>query len=84
VSDDRAWQAPEGRKHRSLQGRSVRSTYSRKHAHREREPWLLVASPELTDLNASQLVALYAKRMQIAYSGEAGPAFRLMPGHRSG
>src|SRR5712671_3182179 len=35
---------------------------------REREPWLLVASPSLKELSARQIVKLYAKRMQIEQS----------------
>ena len=53
----------QGRKHRTRQGQLVRSSRSRKNAAREREPWLLVASPELVDLSAQQLVTLYTRRM---------------------
>jgi len=66
-----------GRKHRNLKGAPVRSTQSRKSAARQREPWLLVASPSLR-LNARQLVALYARRMQIELS------FRDLKSHRYG
>ena len=45
---------------------------------REREPWLIVASPELEAPNARQLVNLYARRMQI----ELG--FRDLKSHRYG
>lgn len=69
---------PKGRKHHTLQGLSVRSSHSRKQARREREPWLLVVSPELSDLSAQQLVNLYAKRMQIELS------FRDLKSHRYG
>lgn len=37
--------SPKGRKHRNRQGVSARNSNSRKSAQREREPWLLVASP---------------------------------------
>ena len=66
-----------GRKHRNLQGEPVRSSQSRKSAAREREPWVLLASPSLT-LSARQLVALYARRMQIESS------FRDLKSHRYG
>lgn len=49
-----------------------------KAAAREREPWLIVASPELTDLSARQLITLYAHRMQIELS------FRDRKSHRYG
>lgn len=54
--------AAQGRKHHNRRDRTqvARSSASRKVAAREREPWLIVASPELTDLSARQLVALYA------------------------
>ena len=67
-----------GRQHRTRQGAPVRSSHSRKNAAREREPWLLVASPELADLSARQLVTLYARRMQIELS------FRDLKSHRYG
>lgn len=66
-----------GRKQRNRRGEVARCTESRNAAARGREPWLLVASPTL-DLNASQLVRLYAKRMQIESS------FRDLKSHRYG
>lgn len=69
--------AAKGRKHRNLKGMAVRSTQSRKSAAREREPWLLVASPSL-ELPAHHLVTLYARRMQIELS------FRDLKSHRYG
>lgn len=45
--------------------RTSRSTASKKASAREREPWLIVASPELEAPSARQLVNLYARRMQI-------------------
>jgi hypothetical protein len=66
-----------GRKHRNQQGVPARNSNSRKHAQREREPWLLMASPSLS-LNARQLVTLYARRMQIELS------FRDLKSHRYG
>jgi hypothetical protein len=68
---------PKGRKHRNLKKQPVRSTQSRKSAARQREPWLLVASPSL-NLSARQLVALYGRRMQIELS------FRDLKSHRYG
>ena len=68
---------PKGRKHRNQQGVPARNSNSRKHAQREREPWLLMASPNLS-LSARQLVTLYARRMQIELS------FRDLKSHRYG
>jgi hypothetical protein len=68
---------PQGRKHHNQQGVPARNSYSRQHARREREPWLLMASPNLK-LSARQLVALYARRMQIELS------FRDLKSHRYG
>ena len=45
---------------------------------REREPWQLAASHSLSTLKASQIAAIYAKRMQIEL------AFRDMKSHRYG
>ncbi len=56
--------------------RTSRSTASKKASAREREPWLIVASPELEAPSARQLVNLYARRMQI----ELG--FRDLKSHR--
>ncbi|WP_353849678.1 transposase [Xanthomonas oryzae] len=42
-----------------------RASSSLKAAAREREPWLIVASPQLHAPSATQLVNLYARRMQI-------------------
>ena len=68
---------PKGRKHRNRQGVPARNSYSRKNAQREREPWLLMASPELK-LTAHQRVTLYVRRMQIELS------FRDLKSHRYG
>ncbi len=68
---------PKGRKHRNQQGVPARNSNSRKNAQREREPWLLMASPDLR-LSARQLVTLYARRMQIELS------FRDLKSHRFG
>ena len=82
---DRPWpcrvvihrQCGKGRKHRNLNGEPARTTSSRKIAARYREPWLLVASPNLK-LSARQLVKLYARRMQIEQS------FRDLKSHHYG
>ena len=66
-----------GCKHRNLNGEPARTTSSRKIAARYREPWLLVASPNLK-LSARQLVKLYARRMQIEQS------FRDLKSHHYG
>ena len=68
---------PQGRKHRNRQGVPARNSNSRQNAQREREPWLLMAAPSL-QLNARQLVTLYARRMQIELS------FRDLKSHRYG
>jgi len=67
----------QGRKRLTRQGSVAHNTNSLKHAQREKEPWLLMASPELT-LTAAQIVALYARRMQIELS------FRDLKSHRYG
>lgn len=59
-------------------GQRARSAYSRKIAQREREPWLLAASVSLKELSAIEIVAIYAKRMQIEQS------FRDLKSHRYG
>jgi hypothetical protein len=72
--------ARQGRKHHNRRCRqeAARSSSSRKAAAREREPWLIVASPELSEPSARQLVNLYARRMQIESS------FRDLKSHRYG
>lgn len=66
-----------GRKDRNRRGVPARNSNSRKSAQREREPWLLMASPDL-QLSARQLIALYGRRMQIELS------FRDLKSHRYG
>lgn len=68
---------PRGRKHRTCFGEVARSKLSRQAAARERDPWLIVASPGLA-LSARQLVKLYRRRMQIELS------FRDLKSHRYG
>lgn len=69
---------PKGRKHCNRYGQPARNKHSRQNAAREREPWVLVASPELSDPSARELVAMYARRMQIELS------FRDLKSHRYG
>ena len=54
-----------GRKDRSLSGPRRRSKFSRKHAQRNLEPWLLIASLSLHSYEAKQIIRLYKTRMQI-------------------
>jgi hypothetical protein len=70
----------QGRKHRNRRcpKQVARSSSSRKAAAREREPWLIIASPDLAEPSARQLVTLYARRMQIESS------FRDLKSHRYG
>ncbi len=70
--------ARRGRIHLTRHGRRARGGHSRKMAQREREPWLLAASVSLAELQAAEIVALYAKRMQIEQS------FRDLKSHRYG
>jgi hypothetical protein len=65
-----------GRIDRTRTGQRARRHCSREIARRESEPWLLAASPGLRDLTASQIVAVYARRMQIEQS------FRDLKSHR--
>ena len=57
--------------------KTSRASSSLKASAREREPWLIVASPEL-QASARQLIHLYARRMQIEL------AFRDLKSHRYG
>jgi hypothetical protein len=70
-------QKAKGRKDFNRRGDAVRSKYSRQHAQRESEPWLLMASPELP-VTARQMVRIYTRRMQIELS------FRDLKSHRYG
>jgi hypothetical protein len=71
------YKAPRGRIDTTLAGQRARNKYSRKIAQRESEPWLLAVSPSL-DLTPTQVVAIYARRMQIEQS------FRDLKSHRYG
>jgi hypothetical protein len=61
----------------TLAGVPARSKASRQNASREAEPWLLAVSPTL-ELTPAQIVAIYARRMQIEQS------FRDLKSHRYG
>ena len=67
-----------GKANRRTPSKVSRSSSSLKAAAREREPWLIVASPELSNASPRQLVKLYARRMQIEL------AFRDLKSHRYG
>jgi hypothetical protein len=54
-----------GRKHLTAKHRPSKSSASRKHAKREKEPWLLVVSPSLKAFSAVRVVDYYRSRMQI-------------------
>lgn len=54
-----------GRKQLTAQHHRSKSSASRKHAKREKEPWLLVVSPSLKAFSAVRVVDYYRSRMQI-------------------
>ena len=56
---------PKGRKHLTCHKRPAQSRASRKHAEREKEPWLLVVSPSLKAYPPVRIVDYYRCRMQI-------------------
>jgi len=60
--------APKGRRGNNAFGKRSRSKASQQSARAAKEPWLLVASPQLAELPAKQLVKLYRQRMQIEES----------------
>lgn len=57
-----------GRTRHTRLGTRSRAHTSLKAAKREREPWLLACSPNLSHLSAAAIVALYAQRMRIEQS----------------
>lgn len=71
------YKPPRGRIDSTLAGQRRRGGYSREMARRESDPWLLAVSPRL-DLTPAQVVAIYARRMQIEQS------FRDLKSHRHG
>ena len=58
----------QGRQRRTRQGKRARNSTSLKCAARQRDPWLLLASPALSELSAQDLVGIYQRRMQIEAS----------------
>jgi hypothetical protein len=54
-----------GRQHRGVQGKPCLTKAAREARLREREPWLLAHSPALSCHRADEIVAFYARRMQI-------------------
>lgn len=67
-----------GRHHFTLAGQIRRGRVSRKNAQREREPWLIAASPSLADRTPLELVSLYRVRMRIEHG------FRTLKSHQFG
>ena len=67
-----------GRKHKNRLGDIASNSYSRKHAVRQREPWLLATSLPVTSKLAKKIVNIYHLRMQI----EEG--FKDVKSHRFG
>lgn len=67
-----------GRRQRRRDGQRARGGHAAKMARRNKAPWVLAASPSLHARSARQIVALYAKRMQIEQ------AFRDLKSHRYG
>lgn len=55
----------QGRVKRTRAGKRSRSKHSQKTAQRERAPWLLAASLDLTERSAKSIIGLYRRRMQI-------------------
>lgn len=54
-----------GRQAKSKAGNAKRSSHNKKISAGQREPWLLAVAPALASLDASQVVNMYAGRMQI-------------------
>lgn len=66
-----------GRKQWGVQGQPCSTKAAREARVREREPWLLVHSPQLSDLRADEIVSFYTRRMQIeeSFRDSKSPAF---------
>jgi hypothetical protein len=56
---------PQGRHHTTIHKKRTHSAHSKKQARAQKEPWLLAVSPQLVALSATQVVAIYGRRMQI-------------------
>lgn len=59
------WRPAKGRQQLTVHKKPAKSSQSRKHAKREKEPWLLAVSPSLKDYSAVRVVDYYRARMQI-------------------
>lgn len=66
-----------GRQQWGVQGQPCLTKAAREARVREREPWLLVHSAELSTFRAEEIVAFYARRMQIeeSFRDSKSPAF---------
>lgn len=56
------------KKHRvnkNLAGKKIQSSVSKKHAKREKEPWVIVTSLSQEEYKAAEIIGAYKKRMQI-------------------
>lgn len=67
-----------GPQHVTCRGQRARSRHSEVCANREREPWLLCASPSLASKSARDVVGIYHARMRIEQS------FRTLKSHQFG
>lgn len=67
------------RKSLGAQGQPTSHKAAREARRREREPWLLVHSPQLSGYRPDEIVAFYARRMQIeeSFRDSKSPAFGL-------
>jgi len=58
-------EASKNRMRRNLAGKKIQCSVSKKHAKREREPWLIASSLSTSDYTPKAIINLYKKRMQI-------------------
>jgi hypothetical protein len=67
----------QGRKQWGVQGQPRSTKAAREARLREREPWLLVHSPQLSEYRPDEIVSFYARRMQIeeSFRDSKSPAF---------
>lgn len=71
-------QKKKNRVKRNLVGKKIQCSTSIKHEERENEPWLIASSLSNEDITAADVMAIYAKRMQIE------EAFRDLKNMRNG
>ena len=69
---------PQGRHQKTVRGPRAKSRHAEQCARREREPWLLAASPSLSERSALDIVNVYRTRMRIEQS------FRTLKSHQFG